>query len=81
MKQSSAAPIEVASRLEGFDYAIRNIVAEAQAVERSGRRVHYLNIGDPVLFGFKTPPHLVEAVIQAMKDGLWNYVSSSSNCS
>lgn len=77
MKQSSAAPIEVASRLEGFDYAIRNIVAEAQAVERSGRRVHYLNIGDPVLFGFKTPPHLVEAVIQAMKDGHNGYTHAS----
>ena len=77
MKQSSAAPIEVASRLEGFDYAIRNIVAEAQAVERSGRQVHYLNIGDPVLFGFKTPPHLVEAVIQAMKDGHNGYTHAS----
>ena len=26
--------------------------------KRRGRRVRYLNIGDPVAFGFKTPPHL-----------------------
>jgi len=46
----TSAPIEVANRLQGFDYASRSIVAEAEAVERSGRSVHYLNIGDPVLF-------------------------------
>ncbi len=63
------ASIPIAARLAGFDYAIRNIVNEARKVEASGRRVHYLNIGDPVLFGFKTPPHLVDAVERAMRDG------------
>ena len=43
-------------------YAIRNIVAEAKRVEAAGTQVRYLNIGDPITFGFKTPPHLVEAV-------------------
>ena len=38
-----------------FTYAIRNIVAEAQRVEAAGTRVRYLNIGDPVAFGFQTP--------------------------
>ena len=69
--------IEVASRLQGFDYAIRSIVAEAEAVERSGRTVHYLNIGDPVLFGFTTPPHLVETVARAMRDGHNGYTPAS----
>ena len=31
--------------------------------------MRYLNIGDPVAFGFKTPAHLIEAVEQAMRDG------------
>jgi len=31
--------------------------------------VRYLNIGDPVAFGFKTPPHLISAVERAMRDG------------
>ena len=63
------ASIPIAARLEGFDYAIRKIVREARKVEASGRPVHYLNIGDPVLFGFKTPPHLVDTVVRAMRDG------------
>ncbi len=77
MPIDTASPIAVASRLDGFDYAIRSIVAEAEAVERSGRAVHYLNIGDPVLFGFRTPPHLVEAVVRAMRDGHNGYTPAS----
>ncbi len=62
-------PIPVASRVAGFTYAIRNIVAEARKVEAAGRTVKYLNIGDPIPFGFRTPPHLIEAVERAMRDG------------
>jgi aspartate/methionine/tyrosine aminotransferase len=72
----TAAAIPVASRISGFVYAIRNIVAEARKVEASGRKVRYLNIGDPVLFGFKTPPHLIEAVERAMRDGFNGYAPS-----
>ena len=69
--------IPVASRLNRFSYAIRNIVVEAQRVEASGRRVRYLNIGDPVAFGFNTPPHLIAAVERAMRDGHNGYGPSS----
>ena len=61
--------IPVAHRVEGFTYAIRNIVAEAKKVEATGRAVKYLNIGDPIPFGFKTPAHLIEAVTKALRDG------------
>ena len=71
------APIVAGSRLEGFSYAIRNIVAEAKKVEASGRRVTYLNIGDPVAFGFRTPPHLVDAVTRAMQDGANGYTPAA----
>ncbi len=67
----------VASRVSRFSYAIRNIVAEARAVEASGMRVRYLNIGDPVAFGFRTPAHLVDAVERAMRDGHNGYVPSA----
>ena len=70
-------PIPIASRNAGFDYAIRNIVTEARAVEASGRSVRYLNIGDPVLFGFHTPPHLIEAVERAMRDGHNGYTPAA----
>jgi alanine-synthesizing transaminase len=67
--KTSSAPIPTAPRVGRFTYAIRNIVAEAQRVEAAGTRVRYLNIGDPVAFGFKTPPHLVAAVERALRDG------------
>ncbi len=73
----TVASIPVAARLDGFDYAIRNIVNDARAVEASGRRVHYLNVGDPVVFGFETPPHLVDAVERAMRAGYNGYTPAA----
>jgi aspartate/methionine/tyrosine aminotransferase len=70
-------PVPVASRVNQFSYAIRNIVAEATAVEARGTRVRYLNIGDPVAFGFRTPEHMVETVVRAMRDGRNGYVPSA----
>jgi aspartate/methionine/tyrosine aminotransferase len=67
----------VAGRVNRFSYAIRNIVAEARAVEARGQQVRYLNIGDPVAFGFKTPAHLVETVARAVRDGHNGYVPSA----
>lgn len=68
--------IPVASRIGGFTYAIRNIVAEARKVEAAGTRVRYLNIGDPIPFGFETPPHMIEAVERALRDGHNGYAPS-----
>ena len=68
--------VPVSARVSGFSYAIRNIVAEAKKVEASGRRVRYLNIGDPIPFGFHTPPHLIEAVERDLRDGHNGYVAS-----
>ena len=53
MPTRSSRRVPVASRVNRFSYAIRNIVAEAKAVEAAGRQVRYLNIGDPVAFGFQ----------------------------
>src|SRR5262245_61217977 len=72
----TTAAIPVASRVSGFVYAIRNIVAEARKVEAAGTRVRYLNIGDPITFGFKTPPHMIEAVERAMRDSHNGYAPS-----
>ena len=41
-----------------------------------GAPVQYLNIGDPIPFGFSTPPALVEAVARAERDGYNGYVPS-----
>ena len=71
------AAIPTAARVHRFTYAIRAIVAEAQRVEAAGTKVRYLNIGDPVAFGFRTPPHLVDAVDRAMRDGHNTYGPSA----
>ncbi len=76
MQVRANAPVRVASRISGFVYAIRNIVSEARKVEAAGRRVRYLNIGDPIIFGFQTPPHLIEAVDRAIRDGHNGYAPS-----
>ena len=77
MNPQTTSAIQVASRVHGFSYAIRNIVAEALKVEAAGTRVRYLNIGDPIPFGFKTPPHLIEAVERAMRDDQNGYTPST----
>ena len=71
-----SSAIRTARRVDRFTYAIRNIVAEARKVEQAGTKVRYLNIGDPNQFGFLTPPHLIEAVERAMRDGHNGYAPS-----
>jgi alanine-synthesizing transaminase len=77
MATSITAPVRTARRVDRFTYAIRNIVTEARKVERAGVKVRYLNIGDPVQFGFVTPGHLVDAVSRAMRDGYNGYTASA----
>jgi alanine-synthesizing transaminase len=72
----SNTSVRVSARVEEFHYAIRNIVVEAKKVEAEGRAVRYLNIGDPVPFGFQPPAHLVNAINQAMRDGYNGYTPS-----
>ncbi len=76
MAATSTISIPVAGRVHNFTYAIRNIVAEARVGEATGKKVRYLNIGDPIPFGFETPPALVEVVMKAMRDGHNGYVPS-----
>ncbi len=68
--------IPQARRIGQLKYAIRNIATAAQQLEAEGRRILYLNIGDPLLYDFETPPPMVEAVDRAMRDGR-NYYAPS----
>src|SRR4029077_3688108 len=77
MTHLSTGSLPVASRISRFSYAIRNIVAEARRVEAQGKTVRYLNIGDPVAFGFQTPAPLIAAVERAMRDGHNGYGPSA----
>jgi alanine-synthesizing transaminase len=64
-------------RTANFHYAIRNLVSAAEELEHNGRRVIYLNIGDPQAYGFRPPDHVVEAVRRALKDSFTGYAHSA----
>src|SRR5216683_665995 len=64
-------------RTANFSYAIRNIVRAAEKLERAGRSVTYLNIGDPQAFGFRPPAHVVGAVQRALSDSFTGYAPSA----
>lgn len=69
--------IPVARRTNNFRYAIRNVATAAESLERSGRSITYLNIGDPQAFGFRPPPHVIEAVQRALTDSFTGYAHST----
>jgi alanine-synthesizing transaminase len=64
-------------RTANFHYAIRDLVSAAEALERAGRSVVYLNIGDPQAYGFRPPAHVVEAVARALRDSFTGYANSA----
>lgn len=69
--------INPATRTANFHYAIRNIVSAAEALERSGREITHLNIGDPQAFGFSPPAHVIEAVEVALRHKFTGYAHSA----
>lgn len=64
-------------RTANFHYAIRNLVSSAEAQERGGQPVIYLNIGDPQVYGFRPPGHVVEAVVRALRESFTGYTHSA----
>lgn len=58
-------------------YAIRDIVVLANQLEAQGQTITYLNIGDPVKFGLKTPEVVLEAVEASLRHGFNGYSASS----
>jgi len=63
-------------RTDNIAYAIRDIVQEAKKRKAMGGDLLYLNIGDPVLFDFKTPRHLIDAIYRAMLENHTGYSAS-----
>ncbi len=51
-------------------------MVEAERVQRTGKTLIHLNIGDPVKYDFETPLHIRQALTRAMNNGL-NYYSPS----
>ena len=59
-----------------MEYAIRDITLHARQYEKSGRKIIYLNIGDPVKYDFPTPDHIKKALIDAILNN-FNYYADS----
>jgi alanine-synthesizing transaminase len=76
MPITQSREIAAASRLDNVRYAIRDLVGLADEVTKQGHKVLPLNIGDPNVFDFQTPPHMIEAVSKAMRDGKNGYAPS-----
>jgi len=76
MPIAQSREIAAASRLDNVRYAIRDLVCVANEITAQGHKVIPLNIGDPNVFDFRTPPHLIEAVYQAMRDNKNGYAPS-----
>ena len=69
--------ITPAKRTKNITYAVRDIVVLANEVAKSGKEMLYLNIGDPNIYDFEPPKHLVEATYRAMLENKNGYAPSS----
>jgi len=68
--------LKISKKVVGVEYAIRDIVVVAKKFEQQGKKIEYLNIGDPVKYGFQPPDNVKEALINAVRNGE-NYYSES----
>ncbi len=49
-------------------YEIRDIVLKARQVEKSGKKITWLNIGDPNQYGFRPPKNITDAISIALTE-------------
>ena len=68
--------MRVTKRVQTIEYAIRDVVRYAKELEKKGKEIIYLNIGDPVKFDFDTPEHIKQALVQAVEEGFNGYSPS-----
>ena len=69
--------IRPAERTENITYAVRDIILVANEAAKAGKELLYLNIGDPNLFDFAPPKHIVEYTYKAMLENKNGYSPSS----
>ena len=68
--------VKVTERVRTIEYAIRDIITYARQVAKTGKKIYYLNIGDPNAFDFDTPSHIKQALIKAVEEGANAYSPS-----
>jgi tyrosine/nicotianamine family aminotransferase len=68
--------VKVTERVRTIEYAIRDVIVHARQVAKTGKKIYYLNIGDPVAFDFDTPQHIKQALMKAVEEGANAYSPS-----
>ncbi len=68
--------MKISKKVAGVEYAIRDIVSAAREIEQQGKKVDYLNIGDPVQFGYQPPNNVKRALIDSVNNGNNFYTQS-----
>ena len=76
MPLTQTREIAAAERLDNVRYAIRDLACYADEIAKQGHKILPLNIGDPNVFDFETPAHMIEAVYKAMRDNRNGYAPS-----
>ena len=68
--------IEPAEKTRNITYAIRDVVLAANELKKRGKKVLHLNIGNPNIFDFEPPKHMIDAVYKAMIENKNGYADS-----
>jgi aspartate/methionine/tyrosine aminotransferase len=68
--------LKISNRISNVEYAIRDITLHARQYEKAGKKIIYLNIGDPVKYDFPTPDHIKRALLDAVSNN-FNYYADS----
>jgi alanine-synthesizing transaminase len=76
MPATQMREITAAKRLDNVRYAIRDLAGLADEVTKQGHKILPLTVGDPNIFDFETPAHVVDAVVKAMRDNKNGYAPS-----
>ncbi len=69
--------IKSADRTADIKYAVRDVLLIANEVAKSGKEMLYLNIGDPNIYDFETPRHMIDAAYEAMLANQNGYAPSN----
>ncbi len=72
-------PYRPTERMNVVSYPIRDIVMEAKREEARGKKMIYLNIGDPPQYGFKPFGAIVEHVKKALAENCKGYAPSDGD--
>lgn len=68
---------QLSDRVRPISYPITEIVSEARTLEKKGKDIIYLNIGDPPQYGFSPSPEVCEKLCDAVKSGHNSYSDPS----